>query len=248
MNKRLQDRIALITGASRGIGAATAKAYAREGAHLILIARNEGALEEIDDEVTALGGNATLVPMDLAAENSIEDLGRQIFERWGKLDILVGNAAMLGELTPVGHIDPKKWQEALAVNLTANWRLLRSMDPLLQKSDAGRAIFLTTGATRSLPPYWGTYSATKAALEALVGTYAQEIAKTNVRANLVNPGPTRTRMRAQAFPGEDPDSLPTPEHLDEVMITLAEASFTGNGMWVAGDADPVSAPSSDSVN
>jgi NAD(P)-dependent dehydrogenase (short-subunit alcohol dehydrogenase family) len=248
LNKRLQDRIALVTGASRGIGAAVAQAYAREGAHLILVARNEAALEEIDDEIKTLGGTATLVPMDLAAENGIEDLSRQIYERWGKLDILVGNAAVLGELTPIGHIDPQKWQEAIAVNLTANWRLLRSMDPLLRQSDAGRAIFLTTGATRALPPYWGTYSVTKAALEALVGTYAHEIEKTSVRANLVNPGPTRTRLRAQAFPGEDGDSLPPPEHLDEVMITLAEPSFSGNGMWIAGDAKPVTAPSSDAVN
>lgn len=248
MNTRLQGRIALVTGASRGIGAATAIAYAREGAHLILIARNTGGLEEVDDQIQALGGSATLAPMDLAVEGGIEDLSRQIYERWGRLDILVGNAGILGDLTPVGHIDPKIWQEALAVNVTANWRLLRSMDPLLRQSDAGRAIFITSGATRSLPPYWGTYSATKAALEALVCTYAHEIEKTSVRANLVNPGPTRTRMRAQAFPGEEAENLPPPEHLNEVMISLAEPSFTGNAMWVAGDADPLTAPSSDAVN
>jgi NAD(P)-dependent dehydrogenase (short-subunit alcohol dehydrogenase family) len=248
VSKRLQDRIALITGASRGIGAAVARAYAREGAHLILVARNEGGLTEIDDDIQALGASATLVPMDLAADDGIEDLGQQIYQRWDKLDVLVGNAAILGQLTPVGHIDPKTWAEALAVNLTANWRLIRAMDPLLRRSDAGRAIFVTSGASRSLPPYWGAYSTTKAALEALVGTYAREIEKTDVRANLVNPGPTRTRMRAQAFPGEDADSLPAPEHLDEVMIRLAEASYTGNGMWVAGDAPAATAPSSDTLN
>jgi NAD(P)-dependent dehydrogenase (short-subunit alcohol dehydrogenase family) len=245
---RLKERIALITGASRGIGAAVARAYAREGAHTILVARNEGGLTEVDDDIRALGGTATLVPLDLATEGGIEDLGHQIYQRWGRLDILVGNAAILGQLTPVGHIDPKVWDEALAINLTANWRLLRAMDPLLRRSDAGRAIFVTSGATRTLPPYWGVYSATKAALEALVGTYAREVEKTNVRANLVNPGPTRTRMRAQAFPGEEAEKLPPPQHMDEVMIRLAEPEFTGNGMWVAGDAPATTAPAGNTIN
>lgn len=248
MGNRLQDRLALITGASRGIGAATARAYAQEGAHVILIGRNQAALEEIDDEISAVGGNATLVPMNLAEHDAIDDLGRQTFERWGKLDILVGNAAILGELAPVGHISPSVWNEAIAVNLTANWRLIRSLDPLLRQSDAGRAIFVTSGATRSVPPYWSLYTITKAALEALVTTYAKEIEKTSVRANLVNPGPTRTGMRAKAFPGEDPDSLPPPEHLAETMIRLAEPSFTGNGLWVAGDTLQTLKAPSGSVN
>lgn len=248
MGTRLKERIALITGASRGIGAAVARAYAREGAHTILVGRNEGGLTEVDDDIRALGGTATLVPLDLATEGGIEDLGHQIYQRWGKLDILVGNAAILGQLTPVGHIDPKVWGDALAINLTANWRLLRAMDPLLRRSAAGRAIFVTSGATRTLPPYWGVYSATKAALEALVGTYAREVEKTSVRANLVNPGPTRTRMRAQAFPGEEAEKLPPPEHLDDVMIRLAEPVFTGNGMWIAGDAPVTTAPGGNSVN
>jgi NAD(P)-dependent dehydrogenase (short-subunit alcohol dehydrogenase family) len=236
LTARLKDRLALITGASRGIGAAVARAYAREGAHVILVARTQGALEELDDEIADAGGSATLVPMDLSEHDAIDDLGRQIYERWGRLDILVGNAAVLGDLTPVGHIDPKVWDQAMAINVTANWRLIRSMDPLLRQSDAGRAIFVTSGATRSLPPYWGIYNTTKAALEALVTTYAREIDKTSIRVNLVNPGPTRTRMRAAAFPGEDAMSLPTPDHLDETMIRLAEPSFTGNGLWIAGDA------------
>lgn len=236
MGNRLKDRLALITGASRGIGAATARAYAQEGAHVILIGRNQAALEEVDDEISAAGSKATLVPMNLAEHDAIDELGRQIFERWGKLDILVGNAAILGELTPVGHISPPAWDEALAINLTANWRLIRSLDPLLRQSDAGRAIFITSGATRSMPPYWALYTTTKAALEALVTTYAKEIEKTSVRANLVNPGPTRTGMRAKAFPGENPESLPPPEHLAETMIRLAEPSFTGNGLWIAGDS------------
>jgi len=246
--RRLQDRLALVTGASRGIGAAVARAYAAEGAHVVLIARTQGGLEEVDDEIRAAGGSATLVPMDLRQFDAIDDLGRQLFERWGRLDILVGNAAMLGELSPVGHLQPDNWDEAFALNVTANWRLLRSMDPLLRQSAAGRAIFMTSGAARVLPPYWALYSATKAALEALVLTYAREIEKTAVRANLVNPGPTRTRMRAAAFPGEDPQQVPQPEHVAESMICLAEAGFTGNGLWVAADADSTAPGSGDAVH
>ncbi|MDP6876679.1 MAG: SDR family NAD(P)-dependent oxidoreductase, partial [Alphaproteobacteria bacterium] len=168
MSQRLKDRIALITGASRGVGAAVAKAYAAEGAHVILVARTTGALEEVDDEIRSLGGGgATLVPMDLADFGAIDDLGRQIFQRWGKLDILLGNAAILGDLSPVGHIRPEVWQRAYDLNVTANYRLIRSMDALLRQSDAGRAIFVTSGASRSLSPYWGLYASTKAALDAI---------------------------------------------------------------------------------
>ena len=240
MAGRLQDRIALVTGASRGIGAAIARAYAREGAHIIAVARTVGGLEELDDAITAAGGNATLVPLDLTEFDAVDQLGANIFERWGRLDILVGNAAILGQLSPVGHIEPQTWQRAFDLNVTANWRLLRSLDPLLRQSDAGRAVFVTSGATRSLPAYWAAYSASKAALEALVLTYAREIEKTSVRANLVNPGPTRTQMRAAAFPGEDPDTLPPPEHLTEILVRLAEPDFSGNGLWVAADAEPAS--------
>ena len=235
MTKSLQDRIALITGASRGIGRALALAYAEAGAHVVLVARTVGGLEEVDDAIRAEGGKATLVPLDLTAPESIEGLGASVFERWGRLDILVGNAAVLGELAPVGHIEPKVWDQAFALNVTANWRLIRSFDPLLRQSDAGRAIFFTSGATRSLRPYWGVYSASKAALEAMVVTYAREVEKTPIRVNLVNPGATRTAMRAKAFPGEDPETLPPPEHLTATLIRLAEPSFTGHGLWVPAD-------------
>ncbi len=253
MGQRLKDRLAVITGASRGVGAAVAKAYAAEGAHVILIARTTGALEEIDDEIKARGdkgggGGTTLVPMDLCEFAAIDDLGRQIFERWGKLDILVGNAAILGDLSPVGHIRPEVWQRAYDVNVTANYRLIRSLDPLLRQSDAGRAIFVTSGAAHALPPYWALYASTKAALEAIAQIYARETQKTNVRVNLVNPGPTRTALRAAAFPGEDPDHLPPPEHLAETLIRLAEPGFTETGLWVAADAPPVAAAADDQVH
>jgi len=249
MSQRLKDRIALITGASRGVGAAVAKAYAAEGAHVILVARTSGALEEVDDEIKALGGGgATLVPMDLADFGAIDDLGRQIFQRWGRLDILLGNAAILGDLSPVGHIRPDVWQRAFDLNVTANYRLIRSMDVLLRQSDAGRAIFVTSGASRSLSPYWGLYAATKAALDPIAQLYAKEPQNTALRVNLVNPGPTRTEMRAAAFPGEDPDSLPPPEHLAETLIRLAEPSFTETGLWVAADAQSTAPRQDDSVH
>lgn len=246
MGQRLKDRIALISGASRGIGAAVARAYAGEGAHVILLARTTGALEDVDDEIGKLkgAGKATLVPMDLREFAAIDDLGRQIFERWGKLDILVGNAAILGDLSPVGHIRPEVWQHAYDLNVTANYRLIRALDPLLRQSDAGRAIFLTSGAARSLPPYWALYCSTKAALEAIAQIYARETQKTNVRVNLVNPGPTRTALRAAAFPGEDTAQLLPPEHVVETMIRLAEPSFKDTGLWVAADAQPL-APAGD---
>ncbi len=250
MRKRLKDRIALITGASRGIGAAVARAYAAEGAHVILIARTSGALEEVDDGIRQLrdAGSATLVPMDLCDFATIDDLGRQIFERWGRLDILVGNAAILGDLSPVGHIRPEVWQRAYDLNVTANYRLIRSLDPLLRRSDAGRAIFLTSGATHALPPYWALYCSTKAALEAIAKIYAQETRKTKVRVNLVNPGPTRTALRAAAFPGEDPGQLPPPVHVAETLIRLAEPGFTDTGLWVAADAQPLAPAGDDAVH
>ncbi len=244
MSQRLKDRIALITGASRGIGAAIAKAYAGEGAHVILVARTTGALEEVDDEIRAQGGSATLVPMDLSDFGAIDDLGGQIFKRWGKLDILVGNAAILGDLSPVGHIRPDVWQRAYDLNVTANYRLIRSMDALLRQSDAGRAIFLSSGAGQSLPPYWALYASTKAALDAIAQTYAKETQNTALRVNIVNPGPTRSEMRAAAFPGEDAEQLPPPEHVAETMIRLAEPGFTQTGLWVAADAQ-LSAPNAD---
>jgi NAD(P)-dependent dehydrogenase (short-subunit alcohol dehydrogenase family) len=229
---RLQGRVALVTGASRGIGAAVAKRYAAEGAHVVLAARTVGGLEETDDAIRAAGGAATLVPLDLAEGVKIDELGARLYERFGKLDVLVGNAGTLGVLTPLTHMDPPVWQTVMDVNLTANWRLLRSMDPLLRRSDAGRAIFVTSGAARGLFPFWGAYAVSKAALEMLVRTYAAEVAEFGVKANVVDPGVVRTTMRAQAFPGEDPMTLPPPEAITEIFLSLAEPSCRRNGQIV----------------
>ncbi len=231
-DQRLKNRIALITGASRGIGRAVALAYAREGAHVIAMARSAGALEELDDEINGLGGAVTLLRLNLTNGDKIDALGPTILERFGKLDILVGNAGVLGPLSPLGHVSEKDWNEVLNVNLSANWRLLRTLDPLLRKSDAGRAIFVTSGAARNCRAYWGPYSVSKAALEALVKTYAAEMSDTNVRANLVNPGVVATAMRAKAMPGEDPAILPKPEDLAETFVRLALPGCTENGALV----------------
>jgi len=229
---RLKDRIALVTGASRGLGAAMALAYAREGAHCVLVARTVGGLEAVDDQIKAAGGTASLVPLDLTDGPGIDRLGAALYERFGKLDVLLGNAGLLGVLSPLGHIDPQLFERTMAVNVTANWRLIRSLDPLLQKSDAGRAIFVTSGASRRARAYWGVYAASKAALDKLVEVYAAECAHTNVRVNLYNPGPTRTGMRQQAFPGEDPNTLAPPEAHAEGLIKLALPECTQNGEWV----------------
>ena len=230
MSKRLQDRLAVVTGASRGIGRAVALSFAREGAHVVLLARTVGGLEELDDEVRAAGGSATLVPVDLADHDALDRLGGSLFERWGKLDILIGNAGLLGQLSPVGHIEPKVWSDVMAVNVTANWRLIRSLDSLLQQSDAGRVVFVTSGAAVNCRAFWGVYSVSKAALDALAKTYAAEVENGSVRVNLFNPGPVRTAMRAKAVPGEDPATLPTPEKVAETFIPLVEPSCLQNGM------------------
>ncbi|MDH3919698.1 MAG: SDR family NAD(P)-dependent oxidoreductase, partial [Rhodospirillales bacterium] len=202
---RLAGRIALVTGASRGLGAAVARRFAAEGARLVLVARTVGGLEEVDDALRRAGGEpATLVPLDLRDFDRIDQLGAQLYERFGRLDVLVGNAAVLGTLSPLGHVAPKTWSEVLEVNLTANWRLIRSLDPLLRQSEAGRAVFVTSGVTARAYPYWGPYAASKAALESLVRTYAAEAEKTALKVNLLDPGVLRTALRAQAFPGEDP--------------------------------------------
>jgi NAD(P)-dependent dehydrogenase (short-subunit alcohol dehydrogenase family) len=230
MAKPLQDRIALVTGASRGIGRAAALAFAEAGAHVVAVARTQGALEELDDEIRARGGDpATLVPLDLKDMEALDRLGAALHERWGKLDVLFGNAGILGDLTPLGHVDPKTWDTLMAVNVTANWRLIRSLDPLLRASDAGRAIFVSSGAAHKCTAYWGPYSVSKAALEALARTYAAETVETPVRMMLVNPGPLRTRMRASAMPGEDPETLRTPDDLAPHIVRLASPEWSETG-------------------
>jgi len=228
----LAGRIALITGASRGIGAAVARRFAAEGAHVVLAARTVGGLEEVDDAIQSGGGSATLVPLDLRESAQIDQLGAALYSRYGKLDILVGNAAVLGMLAPLGHIDIPAWDEVMAVNVTANWRLIRSMDPLLRLSEAGRAIFVTAAQGSGLFPYWGAYAASKAALEMMVRTYAGEMGMTKVRVNLIDPGVARTALRAQAFPGENPAELPRPDEVAPAFVPLAAADCTRHGELV----------------
>jgi NAD(P)-dependent dehydrogenase (short-subunit alcohol dehydrogenase family) len=230
MSKALSDKIALVTGASRGIGRATAISLAGRGAHIVALARTVGGLEELDDEIKKAGSSATLVPLDLRDFDALDRLGASLHERFKKLDILVGNAGQLGALSPLGHLDPKVWDEVFAVNVTANWRLIRSLDPLLRASDAGRAVFVTSGITYHARAYWGLYAASKAALEMLVRVYAEETAKTSVMVNLFNPGPIRTRMRAKAMPGEDPMTLDTPEQAAEAITPLCLPSCEKTGM------------------
>lgn len=228
--QRLQGRIALITGASRGLGAALAKRFAGEGAQIVLTARTQGALEELDDVIrAACGQKAILLPLDLRDFGKIDQLGAALHERFGRLDVLVGNAAILGTLSPMGHFDPKTWDEVMALNVTANWRLIRSLDPLLRRSKAGRAIFVTCSAARDFTPYWGAYAASKAALETMVRIYAGEIAKTRMTANLIDPGILRTALRAKGFPGENRAGLAAPETVTEAFVALAEAHSVENG-------------------
>jgi len=221
---QLANRIALITGASRGIGAAVAKRFAAEGAQVILTARTVGGLEEVDDALRGFGKPATIVPLDLRQGEKIDALGAEIYRRYGRLDVLVGNAAMLGSLSPLAHASPAEFDDIFRVNVTANYRLLRALDPLLRKSDAGRVIMVTSGAAAAPIAYWGPYAASKAALEHLTLTYAAENHQTAIRANLIDPGAVRTRMRAQAFPGEDPMSLPRPEDITNLFVDLAGAN------------------------
>lgn len=226
---RLHGRIALVTGASRGIGRAVALRFAAEGAHVIAVARTQGALEELDDAIHARGGTVSLVPTDLTAHDTVDRIGAAIYERWGRLDVLVGNAGMLGALGPMTHLEPAIWEQVIALNLTANWRLLRSCDPLLRASDAGRAIFVTSTVGADPRAYWGAYAVSKAALEHMVRIYAAETARTTVRANLINPGATRTGMRAKAYPGENPATLKPPEAVTELFVELALSSCEAIG-------------------
>jgi NAD(P)-dependent dehydrogenase (short-subunit alcohol dehydrogenase family) len=230
---RLAGKIALVTGASRGIGKAVAKLFAREGAELILVARTTGGLEELDDEIRQINGKTSLlVPLDLREFEAIDRLGYALYERYKRLDVLVGNAGDLGTLAPLGHIDPAEFQRIMDLNLTANWRLIRSLDPLLRQSEAGRAIFVSSSVGSQARPFWGTYSVSKAALEMLVKIYAEEIKQTRIRANIIDPGRTRTGMRAAAYPGEDPMTLPTPEQIAEKFLPLACADVDGNGQVI----------------
>jgi len=224
----LSGRVALVTGASRGIGRAAALALAKAGAHVVAVARTTGALEELDDEIRrATSEPATLVPLDIAEGDGLDQLGFALHQRFGRLDVLVHAAAILGPVTPVSHIEPKHWDRVVAVNLTAAYRLIRTTEPLLRAAPAGRAIFLTSGAAANPRAFWGPYGTTKAALENLVRTWADELEQTQIRAVLLSPGPMRTKMRAEAFPGEDPDSLPDPAEIGPLIVELAQAEGLG---------------------
>ncbi len=228
MTSPFKDRLALVTGASRGIGRAVALGLAKAGAHVIISARSLPGLESLDDEIQSLGGAATLLQLDLKKGDKIDQLGPTIYQRWQKLDILVANAGVLGPLSPLGHITEDAWMQTIEINLNANWRLIRSLDPLLRRSDAGRAVFVTSGASSGKYAYWGPYAASKAGLEAMVKTWAHEVENTSVRANLINPGATRTSMRAKAFPGEDPANLPAPEDLVPLFLELLSPACQKN--------------------
>jgi NAD(P)-dependent dehydrogenase (short-subunit alcohol dehydrogenase family) len=229
MTKPLSNRIALVTGGSRGIGYATAVALAREGAHVVATARTPVGLEELDDAIKAVGGTATLVPLELRDYDGIARLAGALNERYQKLDILVGNAALGGSNSPLDHFQPKEWDEVLAVNVTANWHLIRHMHALLLRSDAGRVVFLTSNAASNPRAYRGLYATSKAALEAMARTYANETISTPIKVNLHAPGPTRTRMRAAVAPGEDPMTLPTAEAVAATIVPLCLPSFQETG-------------------
>jgi NAD(P)-dependent dehydrogenase (short-subunit alcohol dehydrogenase family) len=230
--KSLEGRLALVTGASRGIGRAVALELARNGAHVIALARTQGALEELDDAIVSLGGRTTLVPCDVTDFEALDRLGAALYERWGRLDILIGNAGLLGPLSPLAHVEPKEWDRILAVNVTANWRLIRALDPLLRAAPAGRVVLMSSGAAHraELRPYWGPYTVSKAALDALARTYAAETMTTSpVKVMVANPGPLRTRMRAAAMPGEDPETLRTPEEFAPHVVALCRPESTVTG-------------------
>ena len=233
MTQKLKGRIALVTGASRGIGRAAAIALGAEGAHVICVARTVGGLEETDDAIQKAGGSATLVPLNLKDFAAIDRLGASIFERWKKLDAFLGNAGTLGVLTPLTHLDPKVFQELVDINVTANWRLIRSLDPLLRQSDAGRALLVSSAAAGRHTPFWGGYAMSKAALESLAFTYAAECSGTNVKVNVLNPGPVRTMMRAKAMPGEDPSTLPRPEEITPLIVELLSPANDKHGELVS---------------
>jgi len=229
MPQPLADRIALVTGASRGIGYATALRLAAAGAHVVAVARTVGGLEELDDAVQKAGSTATLVPLDMRDYDGFYRLASALNERYQRLDVLIGNAAVAGQRSPLDHVLPQAWDEAMAVNVTANWHLIRAMDGLLRRSPAGRAVFITSGAATNARAYAGPYTVSKAALNALARTYAAETSSTPVRVNLFNPGPTRTRMRAAVMPGEDPMTLPTADDVAQKIVELCVPSCAETG-------------------
>jgi NAD(P)-dependent dehydrogenase (short-subunit alcohol dehydrogenase family) len=222
--------VVLVTGASRGIGYQVALEAARRGAHIIAVARTVGGLEDLDDEIRAAGSEATLVPLDVRDGDGIDRLGAAIFSRWKRLDGLVGNAGVLGTITPVSHLDVKDFDQAFAVNVTANYRLIRSFDPLLRRAEAGRAVFVSASSSHSARPFWGAYAASKAALEALVKSYAAELSTTPAKANVFWPGAVRTAMRAKAMPGEDPDTLPPPSAVAPAIVDMLVPAFAETRM------------------
>jgi NAD(P)-dependent dehydrogenase (short-subunit alcohol dehydrogenase family) len=222
----LSDKIALVTGASRGIGRASALALAKAGAHVIAVARTQGGLEDLDDEIrTQTGRSATLIPLDITDGDALDRMGAAIYERFKRLDVLVHAAAILGPMTPVAHIEPKHWDRVLSANLTATYRLIRTTEPLLRGSQAGRAIFYTSGRAGRPRAFWGPYGATKAGMENLVRTWADELEQTSIRAVLLDPGRMRTKMRAEAMPGEDPTTLPEPAEIGPLVVELAQADL-----------------------
>ncbi|SOC86146.1 NAD(P)-dependent dehydrogenase, short-chain alcohol dehydrogenase family [Ensifer adhaerens] len=226
----LDGRVALVTGASRGIGYFTAIELAKAGAHVIACARTTGGLEELDDAIKKeTGEGATLVPFDLADMNAIDALGQAIHDRWGKLDVMVANAGILGVISPIGHVEAKVFEKVMFLNVTATWRLIRSVEPLMTRSDAGRAVILSSGAAHRCRPFWGPYSASKAAVEALARTWAGEQQNFTLRVNAVDPGATRTAMRAQAMPGEDPDTLPHPSEVAKAILPLVDPAMNETG-------------------
>lgn len=225
-DKILSERFVLVTGATRGIGYFASLALAEAGAHVIAVGRTQGGLEDLDDAISEAGGSCTLVPMDITDYDAIDRLGAVIHQRWGKLDGLFGNAGVLGDMTPVSHIEPKVFDKVIAVNVTANYRLIRSLDTLLRASDAGRALFMSSGVANSRRAYWGAYAASKSALEAMVQVYAKEAAVSDVCVNLLNPGGMRTAMRAKAIPGEDPETVPHPRDIAPLIVHMLSPAYT----------------------
>lgn len=227
--RSLEGKIALVTGASRGIGYNCALTLAKAGAHVIAIARTVGGLEELDDEIQEAGGSATLVPLDLTDFDAIDRLGASIHKRWGKLDILVSNAGTLGDLTPIEHLEPKAFDKVMNLNVTANYRLMRSMSELVRQSDKARIVFMTANAPDKCKPFWAAYSTSQSALRALVKTWSAEYEKSPMRINMLNTGAMRTALRAQAMPGEDPETIAHPSEISDSLLKLVSAELTENG-------------------